>query len=510
MTRTYHRGTGALIATLLAFLLILPVTGTAHAAPDHRDDHALGRYADTNSWGDFSTPLTQSLAILALHRASDTDPSQAAVELLLAQQCADGSFPDAFRVPTTDEPAPCAGGVDTTAFAILSLHAIGQSDAVDAALTWLADVQDGEGGFGGQDGINSNSTGLAALALALGGYDAAAEQARAWIRGVQDGCDADTPGAIPFNADERGAVELSTSQAVLGLVQPAVGLDALDATAADGTPTTGCETGELSEPAQAAAAFLVGEVADDPFVPFPGSEFPNVGGTIDVLFALAAVGTSEDAIAAIVEWLPAQAPGYTQDGEGGAGAGATAKLILALLAADEDPRQVAGLDLVTQLTSLEVVALPEVTVACGEDTVAPGDELSCTISGLLAFEGVDVRVEHNPVLLDEQVSADPAGEATFSFAVPDDLDEGGQVTITVDGLGAEGLAGLTLAVSAPASEEVEEADVDEEADAVEEDQDVLPETGDQAWLLAVVGGGALLLGMALLLTTRRDGTTSRP
>jgi len=60
---------------------------------------------------------------------------------------------------------------------------------------------------------------VSAVALSLaGGHDDEVALAREFIIDVQDGPDTDTPGAIPFNASERGFVELSTAQAIPGLV----------------------------------------------------------------------------------------------------------------------------------------------------------------------------------------------------------------------------------------------------------------------------------------------------
>ena len=504
MIHTLQRRTGALFALLLAVLLSISLVGPALAAtPDSRDDYALGRYADTNDWGDFSTPLTQSLAILALHQASDTEPSDNAVDLLVAQQCEDGGFPDSFRAPSTGDPAPCTSGVDTTALAVQALDAVGVDAAVQAAADWLVDVQGDDGEFGAEDGLNSNSTGLAAVALELGGYTEEADAARDWIIDLQDGCGSETPGAIPFNEGTRGAVELSTSQALLGMVDPAVGLADLDATAVTGEPASDCDTeGQLGDPVVEAVTFLSGLVTEDaPYVTFPDSDVPNVGGTIDVLFGFAAAGTGETPVERIREWLPGQAASYTQDGEGGAGAGATAKLALALLIADEDPRAIQAIDLIEQLEALEVTELPEVTVACDGQSVEPGDDVSCTISGLLAFETVDVQAERNPTLFEGAVSADGEGDADFAFSIPDDATEDGEVTITVDGLGADGLAGLTLRVSVPETEEIDEP-------AEEEDEETLPETGTLTAWLSGLGGVAVLLGAALLRVTRRTRLTA--
>lgn len=176
----------------------------------------VGRFSDVGDFGDFSTPLTQSLALLALQRADGVSPSPAHIDALTGAACPDGGFPSSFEAAA--DPATCAASVDTTGLAVQALLAVGADDEAAAALTWLRSAQADDGSFASGDGINTNSTGLAAAAFRLGGDDASAQAASDWILGVQEGCDTARPGAIPFNAEEDGLVELATAQAILGLV----------------------------------------------------------------------------------------------------------------------------------------------------------------------------------------------------------------------------------------------------------------------------------------------------
>ncbi len=179
---------------------------------DDADEGLLGRFSDRGDFDDFSTPLTQSLALLALERAPTATPSDAAVSALVDQACDDGGFPNQFA------PDTCTSSVDTTGFAVQALYAVGADAAADAAVAWLVDEQAADGSFASADGINTNSTGLAASALAAGGATDAAAAAADWIVSQQDGCDTASPGAIPFNAEDRGFVELATAQALPGVV----------------------------------------------------------------------------------------------------------------------------------------------------------------------------------------------------------------------------------------------------------------------------------------------------
>lgn len=213
------------------------------------DNGIVGRFQDRSGFGEFSSPLTQSLALLALARAEDTSPSPAAITALVDQACPDGGFPSSF------EADPCTSSVDTTGFAVQALLAVGADDPAAAAATWLESVQADDGSFSSPDGVNTNSTGLAATALAATGRTEAARTAAAWIVTQQDGCDTESPGAIPFRTDERGSVELATAQATFGLTGASLAtvtsagarsdVPVLDCAApVEGQPDPGDETGD--------------------------------------------------------------------------------------------------------------------------------------------------------------------------------------------------------------------------------------------------------------------------
>lgn len=562
MISTSRRVTRHLAVLVLAVSLSVPVTAIAHAdttpdvgvtgdeAPTVRDAFELGRFRDHSDWGDFSTPLTQSLAVLALSRAQDVSPSGAAVELLLAQQCDDGGFPNTFHAPSTEGPGPCASAVDTTAFVVQALDAAGEHDAVAAAASWLAGVQAADGSFGAADGINTNSTGLAALALTLGGHDDAAAAARAWVYTQQDGCDTDSPGAIPFNADERGIAEISTAQALLGLTSTSLAVVS-SAGASPEVPDSPCEDDEVeiddTNGNEAAATWLASALTEHPAVDTGFG--PSEGPTADVLFGFAAVGVAGDTIEAIADWLSTRVGPYTQgqgfDAADAVYAGATAKLSLAMQAVGRDPRSVGGTDLLAQLGGREVTELAEVTVSCDdpEAGVEPGAEITCDLGGLIPWETVHVLVELNPVLLDEHVGADETGSASFAFTIPTDATADDEVVVSVDGLGVPALAATTLSIDDSGviddedddddgtglpgdNDEVGDEDVPDDGSdgsddagtpgsdaqdtttdssdaAVSAARDHLPETGAGAWVLAALAMGALSMGLVLLRLGRR-------
>ncbi|MGX7828167.1 LPXTG cell wall anchor domain-containing protein [Actinokineospora sp. 24-640] len=195
-----------------------------------------GRFTDKSAYGDFSNGITQSLAVLALHRSGGAPAT--AVDYLAGSACPDGGFPLYL------EKAPCASDVDTTGYAVQALVAVGREPA--AALDWLAGKQQANGGFPGSGptpGVNANSTGLAATALAAGGRAASADKAVAYLLGRQVGCTgvAADRGAIAYDASGFAAATAAraTSQAIAGIT--GVSLDKVSADGASATaPVLAC------------------------------------------------------------------------------------------------------------------------------------------------------------------------------------------------------------------------------------------------------------------------------
>ena len=190
-----------------------------------------GQFADKSEYGDYSNTLGQSFALIGLERAG-INPSTASVDFLLDQQCEDGGFRLNFDDPGTTEDDACLSDPDATSLAVQALHTVGgRGPVVQSAADYLESRQDATGGVGGgatTEGINANSTGLAATAFRLAGRDDALGQALAYIDSVTFGCE--TPalvGGIAYNRadfDAAGAdaqpsdlITRTTAQAVLGL-----------------------------------------------------------------------------------------------------------------------------------------------------------------------------------------------------------------------------------------------------------------------------------------------------
>jgi len=211
---------------------------------------ADGRFADVSEFGDFSSPVTQSLAILALVRADPVGVPPAAVDFLISAQCADGGF---VTDPSTK---PCTTGeVDATAVAVQALLVSDREEDAREAGAFLVAQQAGDGSFGTDGTGNSNSTGVAAQALRALGEDAPADQATDWLLSVQLGGTqpAEQLGAIPFDSAgfDPSTATRATAQAVLGLA----GTGLADLAAPSDPAAYGLETqAEAATPAPDAAS----------------------------------------------------------------------------------------------------------------------------------------------------------------------------------------------------------------------------------------------------------------
>lgn len=181
----------------------------------------------------FDGAFRQGLALLALHAAGVANSS--GVTWLEGQQCADGSW-TAFRADTT---VPCPPvdpnaftGPDTnsTALAVLGLHAQGVTTQASNGVTALDAVRNAGGGWGflarNDQATDANSTGLVLQALRTvdGASDA---QGIATLLTLQVDCTGAVAdqGGIAFQPGEDGQLTpdaLATAQATPALAQVAL------------------------------------------------------------------------------------------------------------------------------------------------------------------------------------------------------------------------------------------------------------------------------------------------
>ncbi|RKN45852.1 prenyltransferase/squalene oxidase repeat-containing protein [Streptomyces hoynatensis] len=234
----------------------------------------------------FDGVFRQSIALLAQHAAGFT-PAPEAVDWLLAQQCADGSFLS-YRADTAQ---PCAdvtaADSNATAMAVQALVALGgHEDAAGEALTWLAGVQNEDGGWSYNPGgaSDANSTAVVVGAFVSAGRDPAEvlrEEHSPYdaLASFQLGCDAadGDRGAFAWQPDEESgalfANDAATVDAILAsygsglLVDPdaapsAVPPTGLDCgTGGDGQATNG--TGDASSDAPGDSGAGTGEETED-------------------------------------------------------------------------------------------------------------------------------------------------------------------------------------------------------------------------------------------------------
>jgi hypothetical protein len=240
---------GDVYAGAVAKLLI--VAATTDRAPEDFDGQDLvtlledreqdsGRFTDDTD-GDFSSVITQSLAVIGLERAADTTPSDTAVDYLAAQACDEGGFPQALDA---DE---CVPQVDATGFAVQALLSVGETAAAADAVSWLLDQQEDDGGFVGDEGTaNANSTGLATIALLEAGEDDAAVLGQEFLLTLQAGCDDPDTASIRYDAADGGDRVRATAQALPAL--SGFGLASVSAEGAmDALPSFDCPFPDVDE-----------------------------------------------------------------------------------------------------------------------------------------------------------------------------------------------------------------------------------------------------------------------
>ena len=298
----------------------------------------------------------QSLALLAQDTVG-VKPAATAVDWLVGQQCANGSFA-AFRADAAKAcDAKVAVDTNSTAAAVQALAALGGHDsATGKAVTWLKSVQNKDGGWGyapgGASDANSTSVVIGALAavgqkpgeVTKGGkspYDA--------LLALALPCDGDGAGAFAYQPDKKGKLAANadaTAAAVVGALGKGLAGDAPKPT--DTTPT--CKKAVDPEPAaQNGAAYLVKALAKDKHLTstLAGAKpQPDYGNTADAVLALATAGQGDKAADAM-RWLESNSKAWAQQG----GPAAYAQLILAAHAETFDVHDFGGQDLVKLLNA---------------------------------------------------------------------------------------------------------------------------------------------------------------
>jgi hypothetical protein len=251
-----RRTAAAALAAAVAVPALVSVAPSASAAPVVA---LTGLYGTTDPT--YDGVYRQSIAILGLHAAGRT-PRPEAVQWLLSQQCADGSFTSyrsiAAACPPFD-PNTFTGGADSnaTATAAEALFALGTPTAKAAATraaAYLERVQLGDGSWefnpGNSGSGDPNSTGLVLLALDAAGL-APTHAVAPYVAGLQVGRTnfAGTPAA------DRGAISTSFAPGVPNLLATVQTVPALSGAALSRIPdlSSAWQDGATAYPAVPAA-----------------------------------------------------------------------------------------------------------------------------------------------------------------------------------------------------------------------------------------------------------------
>ncbi|MGW2301672.1 prenyltransferase/squalene oxidase repeat-containing protein [Streptomyces sp. NPDC001809] len=369
---TVRRGATALAAaTVLLCTGAAGIAGAATAAPSPTPSPVPvpdGLYGTKDPT--YDGVWRQSLAFLA-QRATGFQPSDQAVEWLLGQQCADGSF-SSFRA---DAAAPCDAKTmrdsNATALAVQGLRAVrkqsGSPETIDKAVKagsdWLRTVQNKDGGWGYSPGgpSDANSTSVVVGALAAtgvrpGSFTSAEGRTPydALLTFALPCSDKEGAGAFAYQPDKAGKL-LANADATAAATLAGLGKSVVATKASPEQPPV-CN--DLSKPTVERAALngasylakTLGKTGHLNLPPMPGaadtSEQPDVGNTADAVVALAAAGASAEAKPAL-EWLEKNSAAWAKEG----GPAAYAQLILAARAMETDPREFGAADLVEQLNA---------------------------------------------------------------------------------------------------------------------------------------------------------------
>ncbi len=238
--------TAALLAALAAALTVLPLFAASAAAAPKADPVLVGLYGSADPT--YDGVFRQSLGILGILAAGGS-PADEAVQWLLDQQCADGGFMSFNPAPSAAclaaDPANFTGeDTNSSALAAEALAGLGRTTQADAALAFLADARNKDGGWPYIPGGDSdpNSTGL--VLMARSSHGTAVDQAAVdYVAHLQVGCGqpaSDRGGiASPFSGgapDLLATVQVVPGTAGLGLLSG----PASDQPWTDGVPDFPC------------------------------------------------------------------------------------------------------------------------------------------------------------------------------------------------------------------------------------------------------------------------------
>ncbi|BFV59530.1 terpene cyclase/mutase family protein [Kitasatospora sp. CMC57] len=331
----------------------------------------------------------QSLALTALG-AAKVVPSDAAVAWLTGQQCADGGW-SPFRADTSVACDTKAEDSNATALAVQALKLLGgHQDAVTRGTDWLKTVQNADGSWSLNPGTpgDANSTGLAVNALLATGLDPAAvtkggKNGYDGLALFQLGCTvpAGQRGAFAYQPAPDGTLKANDLASAQALLAAAGGrLPVGNTNRVDAAPKPlDCATAPAAVPhadsGEAAGAYLVGQLGANGqhlMQTMPGATAtPDYAATAWTVLGLVQSGHPQQATQA-ADWLAGNGYDWAAKGTSGTDASAAALLLLTAQAAQLDPHDFGG----TNVVQLLVDAGPAPKSVPAATSEAPGSGLA--------------------------------------------------------------------------------------------------------------------------------------
>ncbi|MER5637169.1 prenyltransferase/squalene oxidase repeat-containing protein [Kitasatospora sp. NPDC002227] len=352
-TTTGPAAAGSLAARLgAAALAALLLTGAA--SPSATPPAGLYGKGDPTADGVWR----QSLALTALS-AGQVVPADSAVSWLTGQQCADGGW-TAYRA---DPNVPCeatAEDSNATAVAVQALARLGgHEEALAKATGWLRDTQNADGSWPlhpGRPG-DAASTGLAVNALLAAGTDPATVSGKAGKNGYdglalfQLGCAAPAEQRGAFSKAGASADVPTTASALLAAAGGRLPVTNTDRADAAPKPLT-CPSGSAAVPhadsGEAASAYLNAQLAAGGQHLAHSDTTPDYAATAWAVLGLIQAGHPHQAASA-ADWLGGNAYTWAAKGPSGTDASATALLLLTAQAAQLDPYNFGGTNILQLL-----------------------------------------------------------------------------------------------------------------------------------------------------------------
>ncbi|UKY49943.1 prenyltransferase/squalene oxidase repeat-containing protein [Streptomyces inhibens] len=353
-------------ATALAAAVVLGAAAAPAAFADTPSPKKLPEGLYGTKEPQYDGVWRQSLALLAQDTVG-VRPAASAVNWLVGQQCADGSFTAYRAEPGKACDAKTMRDTNQTAAAVQALAALGgHGDSVKKAVNWLKSVQNDDGGWSSMAGSPSdaNSTSVVIGALAAAGEKPESVTSKKGgktpyegLLTFQLGCHAKEGERGAFTFQLKGAAPNAdaTAAAATGALGKGFVVEPAGKGADRPVKPLSCKDGKPAGtgPAQAAeggAAYLVAQLDKNGqhlLSAMPGAEKqPDVGNTADAVVALAAGGHGAAAQKPL-KWLEKNSADWAKQ----SGPAAYAQLVLTAHATGTDPRSFGGTDLVAALNA---------------------------------------------------------------------------------------------------------------------------------------------------------------